>query len=208
MASASLAHCTSPAPGGLLEPGRATCVGPVSWARLLPLLCPLGPGCRSSSCPPGAQAWRPHAGEQTAFLVPPVLPYQCCELGGSLDKSWGESLPALLKTFHLFWSMSPALLCLIWSDGQVHVQTNLKCNSTPERSFSRPMGIGQAASRGSQLQESFPQGSPTHPGSGGSPQGGTLLSFLFSYRVPGVASIASFLKKPLHQNICDFMFAV
>ena len=103
--------------------------------------------------------------------------------------------------------MSPALLCLIWNDGQVHVQTSLKCNSTPERSFSRPTEMGQAVG-------AHGSGRASHRGFqhtlvlAAYPQGGTLLSFLFSYRVPGVGSIAYFLKKPLHQNICDFMFAV
>lgn len=146
-------------PGGFSQPGALylTCPRRAPGARQgRPCgACVLGPSA-PPALPPGsrlplfllsswARAWRPHAGEPTAFLVPPV-PYQCCELVGSLETSWGESLPALLKTLHLFWSMSPALLCLIWNDGQVHVQTNLKCNSAPERSFSRPMGIGQAAS--------------------------------------------------------------
>ena len=88
-------------PGGFSQPGERHLPCPKGfWARLLSLLCPLGARPSLFSCP--ARAWRPHVGAPAAFPVPPMLAYQCCEFVGSLDKSWGESLPALLKTLQTF----------------------------------------------------------------------------------------------------------
>ena len=98
------AWCTAP---HLPPEGSWSQAGPPVWG-----LCP-GPVCSPCSAPCGQAATLPPLlpgpgpggltqGGPTAFPLPPVLPCQCCELVGSLGKSWREPLPTLLKTLQTF----------------------------------------------------------------------------------------------------------